>query len=193
MNFPEKSKINITQLWPCPPAQPIPDFTVSYPKECEPLLPNPLSSHFCQVGAKCQNPPKIQDQYFFETRVPKKYDTFLNTSTTTKPRDIHIQVRRALLYRVPRNNAMFHNKIQPPMERFHFFLAKIPRFGLQLFWCCHKKPGLSAGKTCVVSAGKTSVVSAAKTSVVSADKRSAVCQDIPQALWTQWRPSVCGQ
>ena len=51
-----------------------------------------------------------------------------------------------------------------------------------------KKPGLSAGKTCVVSAGKTSVVSAAKTSVVSADKRSAVCQDIPWALRTQGRP-----
>ena len=63
----------------------------------------------------------------------QKSGTFLNTSTTTKPRDIHIQVRRTLLYRVPRNNLMFHNKIQPPMERFHFFLAQIPRFGLQLF------------------------------------------------------------
>ena len=88
---------------------------------------------------------------------PQKSDTFLDTSKTTKPRDIHIQVRRALLYRVPRNNATFHNKIQPPMERFHFVLAKMPRFGLQLFWFFHKKPGLSAGKTCVVSAGKTSV------------------------------------
>ena len=128
-----------------------------------------------QMSKPTQNPRPI----FFGNKGPPKSDTFLDTSKTTKPRDIHIQVRRTLLYRVPRNNAMFHNKIQPPMERFHFFLAKIPRFGLQLFWCCHKKPGLSAGKTCVVSAGKTSVVSAAKTSVVSADKRSAVCQDIP--------------
>ena len=61
MNFPEKSKINITQLWPCPPAQPIPDFTVSYPREPEPLIPSPFSLHFCQVGAKC---PKSETNIF---------------------------------------------------------------------------------------------------------------------------------
>ena len=68
MNLPEKSKINITQFWPCPPAQRIPDSTVSYPREPEPLLPSPFSLHFWEVGAKCQNPPKIQDQCFLETR-----------------------------------------------------------------------------------------------------------------------------
>ena len=104
-----------------------------YPKEREPLLPSPVSSHFCQVGAKCQNPSKIQDQYFFGNKGPQKSGTFLDTFTTTKPGDIHIQARRTLLYRVPRNNPMFHNTIQPPMERYNFVLTQIPRFGLQLF------------------------------------------------------------
>ena len=70
-----------------------------------------------------QNPRPI----FFGNKGPQKSDIFLDTSKTTKPRDIHIQVRRTLLYRVPRNNAMFHNKIQPPMERFHFFSRPNPK------------------------------------------------------------------
>ena len=78
---------------------------------------------------------------------------------------------------------------------FVFFLQKSEDLGcsfLILPRTClgHQKPGLSAGKTCVVSAGKTSVVSAAKTSVVSADKTSVVSQDIPTPLPT--RPS-CGR
>ena len=100
MNFPDKSKINITQLWPCPPAQPIPDFTVSYPKECEPLLPSPFSSHFCQVGAKCQNPSKIQDQYFLETRAR------ILVAPTFKEK-LSLQVSRAFPEGAPRKVSMF--------------------------------------------------------------------------------------
>ena len=92
MNFPEKSKINITQLWPCPPAQPIPESTISYPKECQPLLPSPFSLHFWQVGAKCQNPPKIQDQYFLETRAPKNLTSF---STHLRPPSPGISISRS--------------------------------------------------------------------------------------------------
>ena len=89
-----------------------------------------------QMSKPIQNPRPI----FFENKGNilwkqgfQNSDPFLDTSKTTKPRDIHIQVRRTLLYRVPSNTPMFHNKIQPPMERFYFFLAQIPRFGLQLF------------------------------------------------------------
>ena len=132
MNFPEKPKINITQLWRRPPADLSPDPTDSCPREREPLLSNLFSSHFCKVGAKCQNPSKIQDQYFLE-QGPQRSDTFLDTCKTTKPRDIRIQVRRTLLYRVPRNNAMFHDKIKPPMERFHFFSRPNPKIWVAAF------------------------------------------------------------
>ena len=100
MNFPEKSKINITQLWPCPPAQRIPDFTVSYPKKWEPLLPSPFSLHFCQVGAKCQNPSKIQDQYLLETR------TRILVATTFKEK-LSLQASRAFPEGAPRKVSMF--------------------------------------------------------------------------------------
>ena len=92
MNFPEKSKINITQLWPYPPAQPSPDPCVSCPKKREPLLPSPFSLHFWQVGAKCQNPPKIQDQYFLETRAPKNLTSF---STHLRPPSPGISISRS--------------------------------------------------------------------------------------------------
>ena len=89
-----------------------------------------------QMSKPTQNPRPIffgNKGNIFWKQGSKKSCTFLDTSTATKPRDIHIQVRRTLLYRVPSNTPMFHNKIQPPMERFFFFLAQIPRFGLQLF------------------------------------------------------------
>ena len=82
----------MTELWPCPPAQRIPDPSVSYPKEREPLLPSPFSSHFCQVGAKCQNPSKIQDQYFLETRAPHNLTPFL---THLKPPSPGISISRS--------------------------------------------------------------------------------------------------
>ena len=100
MNFPEKSKINITQLWPCPPAQPIPESAFSYPKECEPLLPSPFSLHFCQFGAKCQNPSKIQDQYFLETRAR------ILVAPTFKEK-LSFQVSRAFPEGAPRIVSMF--------------------------------------------------------------------------------------
>ena len=88
-----------------------------------------------QMSKPIQNPRPIflgSKGNTFWKQGSKKSDTFLDTITTTKPRDIHVHVRRTLLYRVPSNTPMFHNKIQPPMERFHFFLTQIPRFGLQL-------------------------------------------------------------
>ena len=133
MNFPEKSKINITQLWPCPPAQRIPDSTISYPKECEPLLPSPFSSHFCQVGAKCQNPSKIQDQYFLETRAR------ILVAPTFKEKLSH-QVSRAFPEGAPRKVSMFKiylagrsSDMSISCPETIFVLAKMARFRLRKF------------------------------------------------------------
>ena len=103
------------------------------PKTAGTPASQPLFIAFLPSRSRMSKPIQHPRPIFFGNKGPPKSGTFLDTSKTTKPRDIHIQVRRTLLYRVPSNNLMFHNKIQPPMERFHFFLAQIPRFGLQLF------------------------------------------------------------
>ena len=133
MNFPEKSKINITQLWPCPPAQRIPDSTVSYSKECEPLLPSPFSSHFCLFGAKCQNPSKIQDQYFLETGFQKNLAPF---STHLSPPSPGISISRSAepYYIESRPKIQcFTLEFSSPWKDSFFFLIQISRSGLQLF------------------------------------------------------------
>ena len=132
MNFPEKSKINITQLWPCPPAQRIPDSTVSYPKEPEPLIPSPFSLHFCQVGPKCQNPCKIQYQYFSGTRAPSNLTPF---STHLQPPSPGKSISRSaepyyIESRVLRQCFIIKSSLS---WKDIFFLTQIPRFGLQLF------------------------------------------------------------
>ena len=133
MNFPEKSKINITQLWPCPPAHPIPDPSVSYPKECEPLLPSPFSLHFCQFGAKCQNPSKIQDQYFLETRAQ------ILVAPTFKEK-LSLQASRAFPEAAPRKVSLFKiylagrsSDMSVSWPEIFFFLIKMARFRLRLF------------------------------------------------------------
>ena len=100
MNFPEKAEINITQFGPCPQAHPSLDPSVLCPREREPLLPSPFSSHFCQVGAKCQNPPKIQDQYFLETR------TRILVAPTFKEK-LPLQASRPFPEGAPRKVSMF--------------------------------------------------------------------------------------
>ena len=132
MNFPEKSKINITQLWPCPPAQPSPDPSISYPKEREPFLPSSFWSHFCQVGAKCQNPSKIQDQYFLETRAR------ILVAPTFKEK-LSLQVSRAFPEGAPRKVSMFKIYLAVRSSDMSvscpetFFLAKMARVRLYFF------------------------------------------------------------
>ena len=104
MKLPDKSEITITQLWPCPLAQPIPDFTVSYPKEWEPLLPSPFSLHFCQVGAKCQNPSKIQNQYFLNIFLEMRAGIFVAPTFKEK---LCLQASRAFPEGAPRKVSMF--------------------------------------------------------------------------------------
>ena len=126
MNLPEKSKINITQLWPCPgPSEPGSQRFMPE-KSGNPFLPAPVRHIFAKSESNVKTHPKSKTNIFWK-QGSEKSDTFLDTSKTTKPRDIHIQVRRTLLYRVPRNNSMFHNKIQPPMERFHRFSFPNPK------------------------------------------------------------------
>ena len=60
------------------------------------LGPQPEDREAEKFYCFCEYPKSNTD--IFWKRGLKKSDTFLNTSTTTKPRDIHIQVRRTLLY-----------------------------------------------------------------------------------------------
>ena len=92
----------------------------------------PCSSHVCNIRGDVKTHPKSKTNIFWK-QGSKKSDPFLDTSKTTKPRDIHIQVRRTPLHRVPRNSPMFDNKIQPPMERFHFFSHPNPKIWVAAF------------------------------------------------------------